>query len=218
MATNYYSLPTINGTDTIDCVNAINGLATATDTTLHNIAGDIGDVATLDAKVTNLTTTLNETTTTANTAYTTANQASSLATTANSTANTALNKANTALAAFESTPVSVLTSYVSTYVLDPSKFSVTSWGHVVQIRITGGITLNTTSLVTVGQINSKYAPNNDVLFSYNQYVNSENPAIPWFMRVTTTGEIQIHCMDMGTLSTFDPECNAIYLEYIDNTE
>ena len=34
MATTHYSFPTINGTDTIDGVNAINGLANAVDTPL----------------------------------------------------------------------------------------------------------------------------------------------------------------------------------------
>lgn len=41
MATNHYSLPTIVGTDTIDGVNAINGLANAVDTALYNVAGQI---------------------------------------------------------------------------------------------------------------------------------------------------------------------------------
>ena len=39
MATNHYSLPTIVGTDTIDGVNAINGLANAVDTALYSVAG-----------------------------------------------------------------------------------------------------------------------------------------------------------------------------------
>ena len=41
MATNHYSLPTIVGTDTIDGVNAINGLANAVDTALYSVAGSI---------------------------------------------------------------------------------------------------------------------------------------------------------------------------------
>ena len=41
MATSHYSLPTINGTDTIDGVNAINGLANAVDTALYQVAGQI---------------------------------------------------------------------------------------------------------------------------------------------------------------------------------
>ena len=41
MATNHYSLPTIVGTDTIDGVNAINGLANAVDTAIYSVAGSI---------------------------------------------------------------------------------------------------------------------------------------------------------------------------------
>ena len=37
MTTTHYSFPTINGTDTIDGVNAINGLANAVDTALYEV-------------------------------------------------------------------------------------------------------------------------------------------------------------------------------------
>lgn len=42
MATTHYSFPTINGTDTIDGVNAINGLANAVDTALYQVAQEGG--------------------------------------------------------------------------------------------------------------------------------------------------------------------------------
>lgn len=41
MATSHYSFPTINGTDTIDGVNAINGLANSVDAALFGVAGSI---------------------------------------------------------------------------------------------------------------------------------------------------------------------------------
>lgn len=41
MATAHYSLPTINGSDTIDGVNAINGLANAVDSAIYQVAGQI---------------------------------------------------------------------------------------------------------------------------------------------------------------------------------
>lgn len=41
MATSHYKFPTINGTDTIDGVNAINGLATSVDAVLFGVAGSI---------------------------------------------------------------------------------------------------------------------------------------------------------------------------------
>lgn len=41
MATSHYSFPTINGTDTIDGVNAVNGLANSVDAALFGVAGSI---------------------------------------------------------------------------------------------------------------------------------------------------------------------------------
>lgn len=41
MATSHYNFPTINGTDTIDGVNAINGLANSVDAALFGVAGEI---------------------------------------------------------------------------------------------------------------------------------------------------------------------------------
>lgn len=42
MSTTHYSFPTINGTDTIDGVNAINGLANAVDTALYQVEQEGG--------------------------------------------------------------------------------------------------------------------------------------------------------------------------------
>lgn len=47
MATSHYNFPTINGTDTIDGVNAINGLANSVDSALFGVAGDIPEAYTL---------------------------------------------------------------------------------------------------------------------------------------------------------------------------
>ena len=43
MATTHYNFPTITGTDTIDGVNAINGLANSVDAALYGVANDIPD-------------------------------------------------------------------------------------------------------------------------------------------------------------------------------
>lgn len=43
MATTHYNFPTIVGTDTVDGVNAINGLANAVDAALYGVAGDMPD-------------------------------------------------------------------------------------------------------------------------------------------------------------------------------
>lgn len=47
MATTHYNFPTITGTDTIDGVNAINGLANSVDAALYGVANDIPDDYTL---------------------------------------------------------------------------------------------------------------------------------------------------------------------------
>lgn len=47
MATTHYNFPTIVGTDTIDGVNAINGLANAVDAALYGVAGDMPEQYTL---------------------------------------------------------------------------------------------------------------------------------------------------------------------------
>lgn len=47
MATTHYNFPTITGTDTIDGVNAINGLANSVDAALYGVAGDVPEQYTL---------------------------------------------------------------------------------------------------------------------------------------------------------------------------
>lgn len=47
MSTSHYNFPTISGTDTIDGVNAINGLANSVDAALFGVAGEIPEAYTL---------------------------------------------------------------------------------------------------------------------------------------------------------------------------
>ena len=54
MATTHYSFPTINGTDTIDGVNAINGLANAVDTALYNVEQEGGGTPGANSITTNM--------------------------------------------------------------------------------------------------------------------------------------------------------------------
>lgn len=54
MATSHYNFPTINGTDTIDGVNAINGLANSVDAALFGVAGDIPEAYALPVAGTTL--------------------------------------------------------------------------------------------------------------------------------------------------------------------
>lgn len=54
MATTHYSFPTINGTDTIDGVNAINGLANAVDTALYQVEQEGGSAPGANSITTNM--------------------------------------------------------------------------------------------------------------------------------------------------------------------
>lgn len=54
MATEHYNFPTINGTDTIDGVNAINGLANSVDAALFGVAGEIPEAYVLPVAGTTL--------------------------------------------------------------------------------------------------------------------------------------------------------------------
>lgn len=54
MATTHYSFPTINGTDTIDGVNAINGLANAVDTALYQVEQEGGGTPGTNSITTNM--------------------------------------------------------------------------------------------------------------------------------------------------------------------
>lgn len=89
MATEYYSLPTINGADTIDGVNAINGLANATDAALRGVANSIPSLDSVNSQLATLSQQVG-------TATTTANAAASAASSANNNANSALSTANNA--------------------------------------------------------------------------------------------------------------------------
>lgn len=147
MATSYYNLPTINGSDTIDGVNAINGLANATDTALHNVAIGIPDTSTIEANITSLTSSVS-------TAQSTATTAQTLAQTANTTANRVADL-------WASAPIDILISRVSPYADSSDELTAYSWGNVVVIKFNvSEIPVGTT--VTVGTINSAYAPTADI--------------------------------------------------------
>lgn len=59
MATTYYSIPTLNASDTIDLVNDINSMMSAIDTALHSISsGDNPELDQLQTDVQTLQTTV----------------------------------------------------------------------------------------------------------------------------------------------------------------
>ena len=107
MATEYYSLPTINGADTIDGVNAINGLANATDAALRSVANSIPSLDNVNAQLATLSQQVGTANTTANAASTAAANAQSTATLANSTAQ----NANTAVSNLQNKQTPILTAF-----------------------------------------------------------------------------------------------------------
>lgn len=100
MTTTHYSFPTINGTDTIDGVNAINGLANAVDTALYQVEQEGG--GTPGANSINTSMIQNGAVTTEKLASTVQNQIQKGV--------NAQTTANQALAAVNATPTSVLKS------------------------------------------------------------------------------------------------------------
>lgn len=95
MSTTYYNLPEISGSTVANGVDAINGLATATDAALHAVAATIPGSADISA----LETAVETANTNANAALNTATLANSTAAQANTTAGAAVSTANGAQSA-----------------------------------------------------------------------------------------------------------------------
>lgn len=179
MATSYYNLPTINGSDTIDGVNAINGLANATDTALHNVAIGIPDTSTIEANLSALTASVT-------TAQSTATTAQTVAQTANTTANRVADL-------WASAPIDILISRVSPYATSADDLTAYSWGNVVVVKfVVKEIPVGQT--VTVGTLNSEYAPTSDITVAGVE-VSTNTPA---YIGVRgTTGAIVAHSGGTG---------------------
>lgn len=206
MSTTYYNLPTINGTDTVDGVNAINGLANATDAALRQVANTIPDLSTLNAQVATLTQQVGSAQTTAQNAATAASAAKSTADTAQSTASAAQVTASTVSQAWGSAPVNIRNSYVSTYVETPDEFTCFAWGNVVSIQC-GGIKIPSAGRVVVGQINPDYAPTR-TLTSLMLAISNGEAMIPGYLQITETGEVAVNFPNNVT-----PDYNTVYPLY-----
>lgn len=170
MSTTYYNLPTINGTDTVDGVNAINGLANATDAALRQVANTIPDLSTLNAQVATLTQQVGSAQTTASNAATAASQANTAAQSAQGTASSAMVTASEAAAKLTvkpkltGFPTHGATEKQTAGTID-SNFVVNELSQMVTVKVymnnaafnlAGGNTTIDNPLVTLGTIPEEY--------------------------------------------------------------
>lgn len=145
MATTHYSFPTINGTDTIDGVNAINGLANAVDTALYNVEQEGGAPG-----ANSITTSMIQ-----NGAVTTEKLASRVQAQIQQGVN-AETTANQALAAVNATPTSVVASTTQ------GTIRAHKYGPLVVIQFYGQNMTLTTGGNDVGKVQSSAAPSAQV--------------------------------------------------------
>lgn len=183
MATTYYNLPTVNGSDTADFVNAINGLATATDAALRNVANDIpnidtinSQIATINSEITNIKATLTTTTSTANNAL--------------NTAQTALSTAQNITAAWKASPLDILQDSAPNFITNPANLEAKLWGNIVTVKFAAS-NLPYGVRSEIGHIKAGYYPMSSLLIAVLQ---QQTEGSPWafFTIDNTDGTIAIN--------------------------
>lgn len=178
MATTHYSFPTINGTDTIDGVNAINGLANAVDTALYQVEQEGG--GTPDANSIN-------TSMIQNGAVTTEKLNSTVQTQIQQGVN-AQTTANQALAAVNATPTSVLKS------TSQGTIRAHKYGPIVIIQFHGTNLTITAGANDVGTVQSNAKPASQVE-SATSLTNSSSVS---GIYVTADGRIGLWGLENGS--------------------
>ena len=179
MATTHYSFPTINGTDTIDGVNAINGLANAVDTALYQVAQEGGSAPGANSINTSMI---------QNGAVTTEKLASAVQSQIQQGVN-AESTAQQALAAVNATPTSVLAS------TSQGTIRAHKYGPLVVIQFYGtNMTLTTGGNNDVGTVQSSAAPSAQVESAAS--VNNASTACGLY--VTSDGRIGIWAYEGGS--------------------
>lgn len=183
MATTWYSFPTINGSDTVDAVNAINGLANSVDAALRNVANDIPSLDSINSQLATITQDIQTIKTNLSTTTTNANKA------LNDSA-TALSTAQNVNAAWSGSPVSILESYNSQFITQASNLTVYNWGNVVTVKVSAE-NLEYGTRNVVGKIRAGYWPTNTLLVAVLQ---QQTEGSPWayFTIDTSTGEIAVN--------------------------
>lgn len=195
MATTHYSFPTINGTDTIDGVNAINGLANAVDTALYQVEQEGG--GTPDANSINTSMIQNGAVTTEKLNSTVQSQIQQ-GVNAQTTANQALSAVNAAPKVTTAPNYSAQGNMTSGTIY--SNYVVNKSAHMVCIKISGnGCIFNLPAsntdtinmLAKLFTLPTTYRPSND----YNQLINvrngSDGEPINFYLSVGSNGNVGI---------------------------
>ena len=178
MATTHYSFPTINGTDTIDGVNAINGLANAVDTALYKVEQEGGSAPGANSITTSMI---------QNGAVTTEKLASAVQSQIQQGVN-AETTAQQALAAVNASPTSVVASTTQ------GTIRAHKYGPLVVIQFYGTNMTLTTGGNDVGTVQSSAAPSSQVENAAS--VNSASTACGLY--VTSDGRIGIWAYEGGS--------------------
>lgn len=178
MATTHYSFPTINGTDTIDGVNAINGLANAVDTALYQVEQEGGGAPGANSV---------NTAAIQNGAVTTEKLNSTVQSQIQQGVN-AQTTANQALAAVNATPTSVLAS------TSQGTIRAHKYGPLVVIQFRGTSMTLTAGANDVGKVQSNAKPASQVENATTGNVSNSASGL----YVTADGRIGVWANDNGS--------------------
>ena len=223
MATAHYNFPTINGTDTIDGVNAINGLANSVDVALFGVAGEIPEAYTLPIAGTTLLggvrgsgdISVNATTgdMTINSGTVTAGKLATGAVTTEKVLNGAVtteklasdvaaqvNNGNNSWTQWSAAPVSIGSAMAT-------GCSAYAWGKIVTIQCSE-VTLPGNAKTQIGTLGTQYAPAKTVTGCILSLATGVNRA--GFLQVDTVGNVYIN-MVTGSSTTETATGSLTYL-------
>lgn len=223
MATSHYNFPTINGTDTIDGVNAINGLANSVDAALFGVAGSISQEYTLPIAGTtslggvrgsgdisvNASTgdmALNDGTVTASkltAGAVTTDKMLNGAVTAEKLASgvaTQVNNGNNSWTQWSAAPVAIGSAMTT-------GCSACAWGKIVTVQC-AGVSLPGNVKTQIGRLGAQYAPAKTVTGTVLSFKTGVNH--PGYLQVDTEGNVYVNMLT-GRSETEDATGVLTYL-------